>query len=155
MSDYLSDASKDVKIYFETHKIPIYFYQCLFGELIKIWGMCLFAPDPNYDAEYDDEGNMLPSNGKYSYKDQIYDYLTVEGGTGGWNVAFYESCAQCDLAWLAQDYDSLDWVQSDIFNGYIVDRLVDVAFDGNATNDYYLYKINKSDEQTDGFVNKL
>lgn len=56
MTDYLTDAQNDIEAYFETHEIPNYFYQCLFGELIKIWGVSPLIPDKDYLAEYDDEG---------------------------------------------------------------------------------------------------
>ncbi len=142
MTDYITDAQNDVQTYFETHDIPTHFYQCLFGELVKIWGIRLIMPDENCGAIYDDEDNT-----PYSYKDQIACYLSAQNGTWGWTIAFKEACTQCDLAWLAQDYDGFDWVRGDIFDGYIIEKLIDVVFEGNTTNDYYLFKVSKGDPQ--------
>ena len=139
MSDYLTDAHNDVQTYFETHEIPNYFYQCLFAELIKIFGVqCLVVPDENYLAEYDDDGNVISShNDNYSYKDQILYSLNMLSGTFGWSDAFGRSCEQCKLTQLHQDYKQMDWVRSDIFDGYIVDRMVVALFDENYPKGYH------------------
>lgn len=109
MPNYLDNAENDVRTYFETHEIPRYFYQCLFAELIKIFGINFLIPDENYLAEYDDDGNMLPSNNdNYSYKDQISYYLALRGGTFGWGNAFAQSCKECELPWLQQDYENME-----------------------------------------------
>lgn len=137
MNDYLTDAENDIKTYFETHEIPNYFYQCLFAELIKVFGIHFLVPDRDYLAEYDDEGNVLPSNNDdYSYKDQIAYYLTMISGTFGWTDAFHQSCEQCKLPQLLQDYHGTDWVRGDIFDGYIVDKMVEALFDENHPRGY-------------------
>lgn len=141
MADYLTDAENDIKTYFETHDIPIYFYQCFFGELVKIWGITFLIPNPCYDAEYD---NIIESNEvNYSYKEQVDYFLTCQGGTGGWYEAFKEACKQCDLMDMHEDYRKFCWVRSDIFDGYIADKMLDVLFDGTRHNDYYRFKIQK------------
>lgn len=146
MSDYLTDAKNDVQVYFETHEIPNYFYQCLFGEIVKVWGIKFLIPDKNYLAEYDDDGNILPGNDDdYSYKDQIDYFLTLEGGTGGWNVAFKEACEQCDLMSMYEDYRKFDWVRSDYFDGCVADKMIDVLFANNSITDYYFFKVRKDD----------
>lgn len=137
MNDYLTDAENDIKAYFKTHEIPDYFYQCLFGELIKVFGIHFLIPDKDYLAEYDDDGNILPSNNNdYSYKEQIDYYLTMLSSTFGWNDAFQQSCEQCELSQLCLDYKQMDWVRSDIFDGYIVDKMVDALFDENHPRGY-------------------
>jgi hypothetical protein len=135
--DYLIEAENDIKSYFETHQIPPYFYQCLFAEFIKVFGIQFLIPDKEYLAEYDDDGNILESNNDdYSYKDQIAYYLTMLSGTFGWTNAFAMSCEQCKLSQLLQYYHSTDWVRGDIFDGYIVDKMVDALFDENNPRGY-------------------
>ena len=147
MADYLTDAQNDIQIYFETHEIPKYFYQCLFGELVKIWGVEFIIPDSDYDAEYDDDGNIIPSDDDYSYKDQIDYYATMLSGTAGWGVAFKESCMQCNLLWLDEYYRQIDWIRSDIFDGYIVEGMLNTLFVENVKSDsYYLFKMNKENK---------
>ena len=146
MTDYLTDVQNDIEVYFKSHKLPNYFYQCFFGELVKMFGTSLIAPDPSYLAEYDDEGNIIPGNEKdYSYKDQLAYFLTCFGGTSGWYKAFKESCAQCKLMQLYQDYQNMDWVRSDIFDGYIADRTLAAMFAGNKKA-YYIYKVEGDNE---------
>lgn len=143
MVDYLTELSDNVQAYFSTHKIPSYFYQCLFGECVKIWGVRFLIPDENYDAEYNDDGSVIPSNSEYSYEDQIGYYCTMLSGTSGWGIAFNEACIQSNLLWLHQDYKQMDWMSSDIFDGYIVDAMIDVLFAKDAKSDYYFFKIKK------------
>ena len=144
MTDYLTDAQNDIETYFETHDIPTYFYQCLFGELVKMYGMTLVAPDIYYDAEYDDDCNMIKSyEDEYSYKEQIDYSLAFFTGTGGWYKAFKETCKQCDLMDMHEDYSKMEWVRSDIFDGYIADKMLEVLFDDTRHNDYYRFKIQK------------
>ena len=142
--DYLTEAYDDIQTYFESHEIPPYFYQCFFGELIKIWGIKPLIPDKNYDAEYDDEGNIIPNNeDDYSYRDQIDFFLTYWGGTSGWNSALKEACAQCGLVHMYEDYCKLDWVRSDYFDGCLADMMINVLFAENTTTDYYFFKVRK------------
>ena len=144
MTDYLTDAQNDIKTYFENHDIPTYFYQCFFGELVKTWGLTLIAPDPHYDAEYDDDGNMIKSyEDEYSYRDQIDYTLAFVTGTGGWYEAFKEACKQCGLMDIHEDYRKLCWVRSDTFDGYIADKMLEVLFDDTKHNDYYKFKTQK------------
>lgn len=147
MTNYLTDADNDIKTYLDTHDIPIYFYQCLFGELVKVFGAKFLIPDKYYDAQYDDDGNLIePKEDTYSYKDQIDFYLTCLGGTGGWNIAFKEACDQCGIMDIYDDYANMDWVRSDIFDGYIADKMLDVVFIDIEYNDYYKFKTQKENE---------
>lgn len=147
MTDYLTDAQNDIKAYFENHDIPSYFYQCFFGELVKVWGVRFLIPDEHYDAEYDDDGNIIESHeDTYSYKDQLDFFLCCQGGTGGWYEAFKEACKQCDLMDMHEDYRKFCWVRSDIFDGYIADKMIEVLFDYSYRQDYYRFKIQKENE---------
>jgi hypothetical protein len=129
MTDYLTDAQNDIKTYFETHDIPIYFYQCLLGEFVKMFGAKFLIPDDDY-----------------SYREQLELYLNNFGGTGGWNLAFKEACDQCGIMDIYDDYSNMDWVRSDIFDGYIADKMLDVLFDDTRHNDYYKFKMQKENE---------
>jgi hypothetical protein len=129
--DYLTDASNEVQTYFTTHHIPTYFYQCLFGELVKIFGINLVL--------YCDTGD--------SHKDQIDEHLTLLAGSGGWNTAFIEACDQCGLTDMYKYYLELDWVRSDIFDGVIVDNMINVLFDDKVGYDYYNFKFQKENKQ--------
>lgn len=126
MTDYLTDAQNDIKTYFETHDIPAYFYQCLFGELVKVFGAKFLIPDDDY-----------------FYREQLELHLNNLGGTGGWYEAFSATCDQCDLMDIWGDYEKMDWVYSDTFDGYIADKMVEVLFDGTRHDDYYRFKIQK------------
>lgn len=126
MADYLTDAENDIKDYFATHYIPINLYQCFFGELVKVFGVGFLIPDDDY-----------------SYREQLSLYLDNIGGTAGWNVAFKEACDQCGLMDLYDGYSHIDWVRSDIFDGYIADNMLKVLFDDTKHNDYYQFKMQK------------
>jgi hypothetical protein len=139
MSDYLTDAQNDIKTYFETHDIPIRFYQCFFGELVKVFGVKFLIPDASYLDNYEEDED-------YSYKEQLGYYLNSNGGTGGWNLAFKEACDQCGIMDIYDDYSNMDWVRSDIFDGYIADKMLDVLFDDTRHNDYYKFKMQKENE---------
>ncbi len=147
MTDYLTEAKDKIEAYLTTHEIPNYFYSCFFGELIKVFGIKFLIPDLNYDAEYDDDGEIIPCDeDDYSYKDQVDYYLTCLGGTGGWGLAFEEACKQCDLLNLYEDYSNFDWVHSDIFDGYIADNMIEVLFEDDISSNYYVFKIKKENE---------
>ena len=130
------------KSYIESFNIPKYFYLCLFGELVKVFGLGLIEPNEDYLAEYDDDGNVIPSeNDDYSYKDQIDCTLTFLGGTNGYNVALKEACKQCCKMDFYEYYNQLDWMFSDHVDGYILDNVVDVLFSKEQPGQYYLHKI--------------
>lgn len=145
--DYLNEAQTEVTAYLAEHPLPNYFYYCLFGELVKIWGIRFVTPDPNYLVEYDDDFHVIePNTDDYSYKDQIDYFLTVQGGTSGWYEAFKEACVQCNLQDLLDYYNSIDWVHSDYFDGCIADKMVEVLFAEDARSDYYQFKTNKENK---------
>ena len=130
MSDYLTDAQNDIRDYLTTHNLPTYFYQCFFGELVKIWCAQLISPYKDDDC---------------SYREHLSLYLNNVGGTGGWNVALKEACQQCNLMDIYDDYSKFDWVRSDIFDGYIADNMLSVLFSDTQHNDYYKFKMQKDD----------
>lgn len=46
------------------------------------------------------------------------------GGTGGWTVAIYNACKKSNCMSLFDYYRSLEWYDSDIFDGIIADELI-------------------------------
>ena len=126
MTDYLTDAENDIKTYFKTHDIPTYFYQCFCGELVKVFGVKFLIRDDDC-----------------SYREQLGFHLNNLGGTGGWYEAFIEACRECNLIDILFDYSKMDWVRSDIFDGYIADKMLEVLFDDTHHNDYYRFKMQK------------
>lgn len=144
---YLDIAQNKIDAYFREHKIPDYFYQCLFGELIKVFGTYIIEPDKDYLAEYDDDGNLIALNEEdYSYKDQLDFYLNNLVGTSGWHLAFEEACKQCDMMELYQYDNDLNWVQSDMFEGHITDEMISCIFSNDRINAYYRFKFNDKGE---------
>ena len=145
--DYLDEIENEVQAYFATHHIPTYFYQCFFGELVKIWGASMIVPDKNYCAEYDDDLNMIEESwDNYSYENQIGYCLAMSCGTAGWNFAFKEACAQCDLMDVYEYYAELDWRHSDIFDEVIVVTMTKILFSENVGHDYYHYMFRKNNK---------
>lgn len=136
MTNYLTNAQNYIKTYFETHDIPTHFYQCFFGELIKMFGAKFLIPSTDYLDMYDDEED-------YSYTNQIGHYLICQGGTGGWYEAFRTSCDQCGLMDVWDDYEKMDWVYSDTFDGYIAGKMIEILFNTTHNNDYYKFKMQK------------
>lgn len=136
IEDYLSEQQSLVEAYLVEHPLPTYFYQCLFGELVKICGTSLTNPEQIYFDEYED----------YTYEQLVACFLTNYCCTEGWHLALKETCAQCNTEWLIRDYEKFDLLFSDIFDGYIADRLISVIFDDTAHNDYYFYKIGEQYE---------
>lgn len=143
---YLDIAQNKIDAYFREHKIPDYFYQCLFGEFVKVFGTNILIPDKTYLSEYDDDGNLISSNEDgYSYKDQLEYYLTMLGGIAGWNMAFKESCKQCGLMDIYKDYCHFDWVESDMFDGYIAEKTLNVVFSNDVEDSYYKFKLSEGE----------
>ena len=141
--DYLDTAQDKIDKYFKEHALPDYFFQCFFGELIKVLGIKGLIPDKYYDVEYDDEGNIIESNCEdYSYKNQLDYYLSYMCGTAGWHMAFEESCRECKLIDVYKYYFNLDWIESDIFDSYVAEEMLNVIFSDDIKNNYYNFKLN-------------
>lgn len=142
---YLDNAQDKIDKYFKEYTLPDYFYQCFFGELIKVLGIKGLIPDKYYDAEYDDDGNIIESDREdYSYRNQLDYYLTYMCGTVGWHLAFKLACRQCGLeSTLYKYYSEIDWVESDYFDGRIVIEMLNVLFseDREFKNNYYHFKL--------------
>ena len=100
-------------------QIPDYFYYALFGELIGVFG------------EY-----LLESAHKFG---------CLFSSTAGWVAAFTMTCKKLDMKNVLEYYNSLDWYDSDQFDGVIEDRVIDrVVKNGDyKLNSYYQYLLDK------------
>ena len=56
-------------------------------------------------------------------KNELGEYLCYMDGTAGWYKAFTKTCALFDIPWLKEYYDSLEWYDSDWFDGEIADEI--------------------------------
>lgn len=114
-------------------KIPEYFYFAMAGELCSIFGPRIF--DRIEYAEYDEDGNVLPS----STDDSESYYYSLDSGTGGWYEAFKMTCRKLGLDWLLDYWKTLEWYDSDIFDGIIEERIIEkfVMSEDNRCNAYY------------------
>lgn len=108
---------KDIK-----DRIPSYFYQALAGELFSVFGWRL-GIQMFTDKEY--------GNG----------YYNLDSGSGGWYVAFEETCRKLDMQWLFDYWKSLEWYDSDIFDGEIEEGIRNYYINGSS--DYYKYLCKK------------
>lgn len=107
--------------YLDLMEIPNYFYSCMFGELVKIFGLSFIEP-----SLYDDDGEPISD---LSYREQIDNILTIESGTGGWYSAFKMTCKLTGREDLLNAYNSLNWINSDYFDEYICDHIITEIFD--------------------------
>lgn len=149
--EFLENTKKEVEEYFSTQEIPEGFYVCFFGEFIKAFGVMPLIPDCSYLTEYDDNGNVIGCDiDNYSYKDQLEAYMLMLAGTGGWNTAFSATCNQFNKEQLLNDYNSSNWIYSDFFDTYIVEKIIESLFHGNNPQGSCLFASEKADvEDTD------
>ncbi len=98
------------------NKIPPYFYAAFAGELFSVFGL---------DALQKDEDN--------SYG------LRYFCGTAGWLEALKTTCKKLNLDWLMNYYYTLDWYDSDIFDGVISERIISefIEAEPSCANSYY------------------
>lgn len=122
--------------YLDLIEIPNYFYSCMFGELVKIFGIAMIEPDLFYGAaEYNldevKDSDYLRLLKTYSYKEQIDEAITCEGGTLGWYSAFKTTCRLTAREDLLTVYNSLNWMNSDYFDEYIGDHIIEEMFENS------------------------
>ena len=78
--------------------IPDYFYYALAGELVSIFGPNIVQP--------------------------INDYYDLQTSSHGWDKAFFATCEKLNMTWLYNYLVSLDWQETDIFNGEIEEKII-------------------------------
>lgn len=137
------DCRNKVREYLDSLEIPDYFFACMFGELVKIFGSGLIQPNPFYCLSEEEqckavENGKLPSYSEnYSYRDQIDFELTYEGGTGGWYNALAATCWLLDMDSLLNVYNKLSWMNSDYFDEWVSDKIVEYLFDRSNRDQSY------------------
>lgn len=100
-------------------KIPDYFYFAFAGELFSVFGLEAFQKD---------ECGLCR-----------IEYCS---GTAGWSAAFKMTCKKLDIMWLWEYWNSLEWYDSDLFDGEIESAMLKhIEKDENNTNAYYLHLI--------------
>ena len=101
-------------------EIPDAFYVAFAGELFSVFG--------SVASEKDEDG--------------FYgiDFLS---GTTGWAAALRAACQKMRMQWLLDYYDTLEWYDSDMFDGEISDMVIKKSYEADETNanEYYLYLI--------------
>lgn len=128
------DCRDKVREYLDSKEIPNRFFACMFGELVKIFGATLFEPNPYYCYDVEEQENLAENKSPnppmdYSYRNQIDTELAYEGGTGGWYNAFKTTCWILDMEWLLNVYERLSWMNSDYFDEWISDKIVEYLFE--------------------------
>lgn len=141
------DCRDKVREYLDSREIPDRFFACMFGELVKIFGSVLIEPNPYYCLTEENQREAI-ENGKspsylenYSYRDQIDFELTYEGGTGGWYNALKTTCWILDMESLLGVYEQLSWMNSDYFDEWVGDKIVEYLFekDNYRERDYEIF----------------
>ena len=105
-------------------KIPDYFYLAMLGELVSIMGPDILKPVDWDGPEY-------------------YDF---HSSTGGWVEALYETCRKLDMEWLKNYWKTLEWYDSDVFDGIIESRIAEkLTTEDFTANSYYKHLLKKSE----------
>lgn len=157
------DCRDKVREYLDSREIPDRFFACMFGELVKIFGATLFEPNPYYRYDVEEQENFtdffytntqdrfkaeggtadnnLPYPKDYSYRDQIDTELLYEEGTGGWYNALKITCWILDMESLLNIYNELSWMNSDYFDEWVGDKIVEYLFekDNYRERDYEIF----------------
>lgn len=119
----LTQQVNNAEAYIKERNIPQYFYESMFGEFIKIFGVETIKPWSKWK----------------SYKEQLYCLFSANIGTSGWALAFKLACIQCDLLDLYEYYDQLDWDYSDVFDSFILENMMNIMFKENPERSYGAY----------------
>ena len=122
------------------NRIPDYFYYAMAGELVSVFGPYILE-EQDY-LEYDDEGNVIEP-----LSDTPCTYYNLNSSTGGWIEAFKETCRKLDMMWLVDYWRTLEWYDSDLFDGEIEDEIVERFCKKDhfqeSGNCYYMYLCDK------------
>ena len=92
-------------------RIPEYFYESLWGELVSVFGSSVIEIT-----------GYTPDEKEESFK-PIYG-LAYCTSTSGWNVAVWATCRKLDLMPVYEYYDGLGWIESDLFDGEIEEEII-------------------------------
>lgn len=107
-------------------KIPEYFYYAMGGELQAIHAGTNIFQKWRIPDEEDEE------------KAYYYD---LDSSTGAWVEAFRATCRKLDMQWLYDYYKTLEWYDSDIFDGEIETEIIHrfCEVETSTCNSYYQY----------------
>lgn len=140
----MADYQEHYEIPYEIKsKIPEHFYYALWGELVSIFGPDIMIPEYYEMPEDQAHGDPKP-----------FYPLAYDTSTSGWNQALFATCAKLDLMEVYNYYGSLEWFDSDRFDGEIEEELYKhMPGVGEPSNAYYRYllcsglkKIREKDE---------
>ena len=101
--------------------IPDYFYIALAGELCSILGPQILE--------------------KQTTEEDGIKYYDFDSGTGAWDEAFNMTCRKLNMSWLSHYRDSLEWYDSDRFDGQIEVGIIKhfCEAEPSHSNAYYKY----------------
>lgn len=108
-------------------RIPDYFYIALAGELFSIFGWS------------ESRWRFYPEEGKA--------YADLASGSAGWMKALKAACRKLDMDWLLAYYQTLEWYDSDVFDGILEQEIRRHFMNGKAegTNEYYRFLCSRDD----------
>ena len=123
--EYIDNANDEAQELFDKANFQDHFYLCLYGELVKVFGLAVVTP-------YLTMGNSLG------------DVIAHTEGTAGWYCALKESCKLCGLEDVLTKYNEMKWYSSDLFDDLVGNKMVEVVLKGERVSPYYTYVIDKN-----------
>ena len=123
--EYVDNANDEAQELFDKANFQDHFYLCLYGELVKVFGLTVVAP-------YLTTGNSLG------------DVVAHTEGTAGWYCALKESCKLCGLEEVLTKYNEMKWYASDLFDDLVGNKMVEVVLKGEKVSPYYTDVIDKN-----------
>lgn len=126
-------------------RIPDYFYYAMAGELVSIFGPQILQKKIGPE-EYDGSGKEI---GSLTSEDR--SYYDLDSSTGGWVEAFKTTCRKLHMMWLVDYWKTLEWYDSDIFDGEIegeiIKRFCEKDHSQDHANCYYRYLCSVSEKE--------
>lgn len=121
-------------------KIPLMFYQALFGELVSVYGFEFLIPH----EELYNEKDLVKS-----YIEMVSEFIFASENTSGYNAAFIQTCRKLSMEWLIDYEKTLEWYDSDIFFNEISSEMIKNFCVGKSKpeNNYYTFLINSPDKE--------
>ncbi len=101
-------------------RIPAYFPRAFAGELCSVFGPSIFEKDDETDT--------------YG--------LAFICCTAGWFAGFKMTCEKLNMEWLVEYHDSLEWYDSDLFDGEMEDMIIEqfIEAESAGTNVYLRHR---------------
>ena len=110
-------------------RIPDYFYTAFAGELFSVYG-------------WERSRWMF-------YPEESKEYVDLDSSSAGWAQALEATCRKLEMDWLFAYYQTLEWYDSDVFDGIIEKEIGKQFMNGKCdnANNYYLYLLHKNNEE--------